>query len=73
LNHILPPSPGLNPEDEAIPSSETLAITYKTTRRHNPEDNNTHLHLGENLKPQARVKIRHKVNDLTNYSKISRV
>jgi hypothetical protein len=35
---------------EAIRSSETLVITYKTTRRHNPKDDNRHLDSADNLK-----------------------
>jgi hypothetical protein len=31
-------------------SSETLASTYKSTQRHNPEDQNRHLHCRENFK-----------------------
>jgi hypothetical protein len=29
-----------------------LVSSYKTTRRHNPEDHNPHLHRRENLKSQ---------------------
>jgi hypothetical protein len=34
----------------AIFSSETSITTYKTTRRHNPEDHNQHFIRSENLK-----------------------
>jgi hypothetical protein len=36
---------------EAIRSSETLVTTYKTTRRHNPEDQNRHSHTVFRLSP----------------------
>jgi hypothetical protein len=41
---------------EAIRSSETLVISCKTTRRHNPEDHDRHLHHRENLRSQGSFK-----------------
>jgi hypothetical protein len=34
---------------EAVCSSETMISTYKSTRRHNPEEQHRHLHRRENL------------------------
>jgi hypothetical protein len=39
-------------EMETVRSSETFVITYKTTRCHNPEDQNRQIHLCDNLKSQ---------------------
>jgi hypothetical protein len=36
------------------PPSLTMVTTYKTTRRHNPEDHNRYLHGRENLKSEIR-------------------
>jgi hypothetical protein len=38
---------------EAVCSSETLVPTYKSTRRHNPENHNQQLHRRENLRIRA--------------------
>jgi hypothetical protein len=35
---------------EAMTTFETLAVTYNTTQRNNPEDHNPQFHLIENLK-----------------------
>jgi hypothetical protein len=34
---------------EAVSSAETLVTFYQTTWSHNPEDNNFHSHLSDNL------------------------
>jgi hypothetical protein len=41
---------------EAVCLSETLASTYKSTRRHSPEDQHRHLHRRENLKSHKSMK-----------------
>jgi hypothetical protein len=44
---------------EAVCSSETLASTYKLTRRYNPEDQRRHLHGRENLRSQKVIRSTH--------------
>jgi hypothetical protein len=53
VDNILHPCSALGMK--AVCSSKTLVSTFKSTRRHNPENRCRHVNRRENLKPQDEI------------------